>query len=136
MRIMLAAAIAIVAGTVAQAQPMWEISDRWICEVRSHVKMGTDGSNVRLNEETNTQVLDFAAGTITTGFTDVAGEIGSKQYHDSRYGGFNVLDIYWGGEPYPKVIVGKNGEWWETAGSGHADDDRRIWIANYQCTPG
>ena len=131
----IAVALLIAAPITLAAKPMWEISDRWICEVRSHVKMQTDGSNVRVNEESNTQVLDFAAGTISTGFTDLSGAIGKKTYHESRYGSFNVLDIFWDGEPYPKVIVEKNGEWWETAGSGHADDDRTIWIANYQCTP-
>ena len=137
MRTLFAAIIVVTAGaTSVLAQPMWEVSDRWTCEVKSHVKMGTDGSNIRVNEEANTQTIDFAEGTIATGFTDLTGAIGKKTYHESRYGGFNVLDIFWGGQPYPKVIVEKNGEWWETAGSGHADDDRTIWIANYQCTPG
>jgi len=128
----------LIAATLAQpvlATPMWEHASRWSCQSISHIKMTTDGRNVRVNEESNTNNIDFEAGTVTTGFSDAKGVIGETRYTESAYGGFNWIEVLWDGQSYPVQIVEKNGEWWETTASGWADNDREVWIVILRCKP-
>ncbi len=131
----LALAALIALPTAASAEPMWETADIWTCETASHFKITVDGANLRVNEESNRNVLDFAAGTVSTGFSGAQGMIAGTRYYESIWGGFNLIEVEWDGEPYPELIIEKNGEYWSTAVSGHSDDDRELWIANYRCQP-
>lgn len=128
-----ALALALLPALPATAEPMWDVADRWTCTLELHIKAGTDGSNVRVNEEAGSVTYDFAEGTRTSMFVDTVADIGFKTYYESAYGGFNVIELLWDGESYPVMVVEDDGEFWETAASGQPRGE--VWIASYKCEP-
>ena len=132
----LALAALIALPTAASAEPMWETANIWTCETASHFKITVDGANLRVNEESNRKVLDFAAGTASTNFSGAPGTItGTRYYEGGFWGNFNLIEVEWYSQPVPMLIVERYGEYWVTVASGHSDRGRELWIANYRCRP-
>lgn len=119
----------------ASAEPMWDIAERWNCEIGLHLKAQMDGSGVVINEEGGRATYDFAAGTRSSVFVETVARIGETHYYESTYGGFNIIELLWDGESYPVMVVETDGEFWETTASGLAGDTGEAWIAAYRCQP-
>ncbi len=135
MRHLLALVTLILLPGSASAAPMWEVADRWACRTTYALFIGTDGSGPETGTEPNSQTYDFDRRTVSSGLSDVQGRIGFTRYRDSRFGGFNIVEVLWGGQPYPVLIVEKDGEWWLTNAAFWTSDDRRMSVTTYRCRP-
>lgn len=123
------------AAVPALAQPMWQIADRWRCSLDLHLKLNHDGKNLRLNQESGIFTYDFAAGIATSPFGGQTADIGETHYYEGNWGAFNVIELRWGGHPYPVIIKEEDGAFWEATVSGLAGRSGEIWMAAYHCQP-
>ncbi len=134
--VLLVAAGFLMAGTSASARPMWEIAPVWFCKIKYHFKMGMNGENLRVNEETNVVIYDFANSSAASAFGNSTGRITNKYYVEGDGRNFNYIEEKWSEfGTYPWIIEETNGEFWGSQISGITDEDGRLWIAIYRCLP-
>jgi hypothetical protein len=117
------------------AKPIWEIAVTWTCKSESHFKIHLEGRNLQVNTERNTMRFDFDRSMVTSAFGNQAGEVIARKYYASQIGNSNYIVIQWKFGIYNSTIFEKNGEYWLSSASGHADSDRMLWISNYRCRP-
>lgn len=120
-------------ATPAVAEPIWDQSPHWVCTLERHLRVEPRGEVVDMDPEGRSYQIDFAAGTITSAFTDNPGRITLRSYFPSEFGNHNVLVADWGSGDYPFVILEEGTGFWEISGSGAGDPDGEAWIAMYQC---
>ena len=109
---------------VGFAEPMWKISDNWICNPKLHTKIKLDGTVVGINELAITQIIDFKNSKIISSSesNESIGKIIKKFYvtNPNKYVE-NILIIDWKGwGKYSKVITHDliTDEYWNWKSSG------------------
>ena len=127
--------MAAIAGPVAAEAPIWETSQSWTCPLERHMRLPLGGDVVDMPPEGKGYDIDFAAGEVTSAFTNGTGRITQRYHHASTFGDHNILVIDWGSGEYPMTIIAEDGTYFELAASGRGSDNGEVWMALYTCTP-
>ena len=123
------------AGPLA-AEPIWQTSARWSCDLERHMRVPVGRDVVEMDPAGKSYGIDFDAGTVTSAFVDTVGRITARSYHPSSFGAHNILVVDWGSGGYPLTIIEEDGTYFEFASSGRGSDSGEVWGALYICAPG
>lgn len=119
----------------AVAEPMWEVSDQWTCNLTARAEMNLAREQADFLETGVSYKINFANNTRTSAYVSMTADITARRYHEGIYGNHNIITVEWDGEPYPGIVTESNGIWWTSTVSGENGRSDDLMFVYYVCTP-